>query len=169
MVSLSDADARPIAKGRLGKHVQFGSRPRWWTTPNSARCAALRPDRKIERHDEAGPGNGEAGGQAGATPHGALAHALRHTYATLLVDAGASLPEVQALLGHKDMSNTQVYLKATGRGLEDAARAQGALVPRSHSVPAGRGLAQTPSAPARCRCAAAATALRYTAKQHENG
>ena len=30
-------------------------------------------------------------------PPGALAHALRHTYATLLVDAGASLPEVQAL------------------------------------------------------------------------
>ncbi|HSH23786.1 MAG TPA: tyrosine-type recombinase/integrase [Acidimicrobiales bacterium] len=56
-------------------------------------------------------------------PPGALAHALRHTYATLLVDAGASLPEVQALLGHKDMSTTQVYLKVAGRGLEDAARA----------------------------------------------
>ena len=62
--------------------------------------------------------------RAGVTPPpGALAHALRHTYATLLVDAGASLPEVQALLGHKDMSTTQVYLKVAGRGLEDAARA----------------------------------------------
>ncbi len=61
--------------------------------------------------------------RAGVTPPpGALAHALRHTYATLLVDAGASLPEVQALLGHKDMSTTQVYLKVAGRGLEDAAR-----------------------------------------------
>ena len=59
----------------------------------------------------------------GTPPPGALAHALRHTYATLLVDAGASLPEVQALLGHKDMSTTQVYLKVAGRGLEDAARA----------------------------------------------
>ena len=29
-------------------------------------------------------------------PAGSLAHALRHTYATLLVDAGASLPEVHA-------------------------------------------------------------------------
>lgn len=62
--------------------------------------------------------------RAGVTPPpGALAHALRHTYATLLVDTGASLPEVQALLGHKDMSSTQVYLKVAGRGLEDAARA----------------------------------------------
>jgi site-specific recombinase XerD len=54
-------------------------------------------------------------------PPGSLPHALRHTYATLLVDAGASLPEVQRLLGHADLSTTQVYLKVAGRGLEEAA------------------------------------------------
>lgn len=54
-------------------------------------------------------------------PPGSLAHSLRHTYATLLVDSGASLPEVQQLLGHADMSTTQVYLKVAGKGLEDAA------------------------------------------------
>jgi integrase/recombinase XerD len=54
-------------------------------------------------------------------PPGSLAHALRHTYATLLVDAGASLPEVQRLLGHVDLSTTQVYLKVAGQGLHDAA------------------------------------------------
>jgi integrase/recombinase XerD len=60
--------------------------------------------------------------RAGVTPAaGSLAHALRHTYATLLVDAGASLPEVQRLLGHVDLSTTQVYLKVAGRGLEEAA------------------------------------------------
>jgi site-specific recombinase XerD len=60
--------------------------------------------------------------RAGVTPPpGSLAHALRHTYATLLVDAGASLPEVQRLLGHVDLSTTQVYLKVAGRGLEEAA------------------------------------------------
>ncbi|MCA1708093.1 MAG: site-specific integrase, partial [Actinobacteria bacterium] len=47
-----------------------------------------------------------------------LAHALRHTYATLLVDNGASLPELQRLLGHRDLSTTQVYLAVTGSGLE---------------------------------------------------
>jgi integrase/recombinase XerD len=60
--------------------------------------------------------------RAGVTPPpGSLAHALRHTYATLLVDAGASLPEVQRLLGHVDLSTTQVYLEVAGRGLEEAA------------------------------------------------
>ena len=54
-------------------------------------------------------------------PPGSLAHAVQHTYATLLVDAGASLPEVQRLLGHADLSTTQVYLKVAGRGLEEAA------------------------------------------------
>lgn len=58
-----------------------------------------------------------------APPPGSLAHALRHTYATLLVDAGASLPEVQRLLGHADLGTTQVYLGVTGQGLEAAALA----------------------------------------------
>ena len=54
-------------------------------------------------------------------PPGSFAHALRHTYATLLVDVGASLPEVQCLLGHADLSSTQVHLKGAGNGLEEAA------------------------------------------------
>ncbi len=58
-----------------------------------------------------------------APPPGSLAHALRHTYATLLVDSGASLPEVQRLLGHRDLSTTQVYLGVTGAGLEQTALA----------------------------------------------
>ena len=34
-VSLHDPDARPIAKGRLGKPVEFGNRP-WWSTTKTA-------------------------------------------------------------------------------------------------------------------------------------
>ena len=60
--------------------------------------------------------------RAGRTPpRGALAHSFRHTYATMLIDNGASLPEVQQLLGHSDLATTQAYLGVTGKGLEDAA------------------------------------------------
>ena len=37
-------------------------------------------------------------------------HALRHTYATLLLSKGADLKSVQDLMGHYDMRITQVYL-----------------------------------------------------------
>ena len=41
VVSLHDTDARPIAKGRLGRPVEFGYKDRSWTTP-TAWCSTTR-------------------------------------------------------------------------------------------------------------------------------
>lgn len=58
-----------------------------------------------------------------APPTGALAHSLRHTYATLLVEQSGSVPEVQRLLGHSDLATTQAYIDVAARGIEETAMA----------------------------------------------
>jgi integrase len=70
-------------------------------------------------------------------------HDLRHSFASILVSAGASLPLIGQLLGHTQVQTTQRYAHLFDSPMRDAAEAVGAFV--GHSIVVQPKIGTTPS------------------------
>ena len=123
---------RVWGKGGKERIVPVGSQARIWLTRF---LEEARPALDRKRHDAVfltSRGTGMTrqcfwqlvkryGGTAGITTH-LSPHVLRHSFATHLLEHGADLRAVQAMLGHADISTTEIYTHVTGHRLREIHR-----------------------------------------------
>jgi len=119
-VSMSDGVVRIVGKGSKERLVPLGEEARWWLerfmkSGRSTILGARTADAIFVTQRGAGMSRQMfwnlirkyamvAGIRAALSPH-----TLRHAFATHLLNHGADLRVVQMLLGHADISTTQIY------------------------------------------------------------
>jgi len=104
LAPLNDA-ARRAVKAYLEARPSFlpkGDKANPWLFPSRGAGGRLTRRRFAQMLDEAAV-------MAGVDPAKVSPHVLRHAFATHLLEGGADLRVVQTLLGHADISTTQIY------------------------------------------------------------
>ena len=117
-VFLDEGFVKVMGKGRKERLVPFGEGAETWLRS----WLALRPGFRPKGGELFLGRRGESltrqhlwrlikgyAQKAGVAPETVSPHVLRHAFATHLLDHGADLRAVQAMLGHADISTTQIY------------------------------------------------------------
>ena len=126
-VNLDEGFVSAFGKGRKRRLVPIGElaqaalreylsdvRPRW-AAPASRACFVTARGKSMTRQGFWGLVKRYA--RAAGITKAMSPHKLRHSFATHLLDGGADLRSVQTMLGHADISTTQIYTHVSGEHL----------------------------------------------------